>query len=147
MTNIKAMANAEVSHDSELFLSHAHLFLAKADRILGDERLFYTPLPFKHLFMSGGFTITLGMLVEWWRQNPEHATDREGNLIYQLRGATLGGQHASYAVAKEGSSKKALLPAPFSAVWSTFHSVYKRYASNRDNITPYTFQEVISMLR
>ena len=56
-----------------LFLRNAHRLIAEADSIMADSRMFLAPLPIRNgLAYTGtsGFSHpTLGIYIEWWRNN------------------------------------------------------------------------------
>ena len=71
--------------DAKLFYEHAHLFLANADKILTDSRLFLAPVHIvnglAYTGTSGFRKPTLGVYIEWWIYHKDASIDAKGRPI------------------------------------------------------------------
>ncbi|MCM1222111.1 MAG: hypothetical protein NC548_47340, partial [Lachnospiraceae bacterium] len=78
-----------------LFYEHAWLFIANAERILNDSRMFLAPVPVTNGLAytgEGGFRKpTLGIYVEWWTQFAKASHTKDGMPLVYLAGSPLSG--------------------------------------------------------
>lgn len=136
--------------DARLFYEHAHLFLANADKILSDSRLFLAPVHIvnglAYTGTSGFHKPTLGVYVEWWLYHKDASIDANGRPIWFISGSPLSGSHACSAVDRKGKTHRANLSISFSAVWSSFTKVNNRYNAFKGRYMAYDLQEVIDIL-
>ena len=135
-----------------LFLRNAHRLIAEGDRIMADSRMFLAPLPIRNgLAYSGtsGFhNPTLGIYIEWWRNNQCAWTeDKNGTLqpIYYISGSPLSGCNACQYISAEGKSESVSVR-HFSAVWSSFAKINTHYTEAKQLYEAYSLKEVIDIL-
>lgn len=137
--------------DAKLFYEHAHLFLANADKILSDSRLFLAPVHIvnglAYTGTSGFRKQTLGVYIEWWIYHKDASIDAKGRLIWFISGSPLSGGNACSAVDRKGKTHRAQLNGRFSAVWSSFVEVNNRYAEFKGCYMAYDLKEVIDILK
>ena len=136
--------------DAKLFYEHAHLFLANADKILSDSRLFLSPVNvvngLAYTGTSGFHKPTLGVYVEWWLYHKDASIDANGRPIWFISGSPLSGSNACSAVDRKGKTHRAQLNCSFSAVWSSFVKVNNRYNEFKGRYMAYDLKEVIDIL-
>ena len=135
-----------------LFLRNAHRLIAEADRIMADSRMFLAPLPIRNgLAYTGtsGFSHpTLGIYIEWWRNNECAWTeDKSGALqpIYYISGSPLSGCNACEYISAEGKSESVSVR-HFGSVWRSFAKVNTHYTEAKQLYEAYTLEEVIDKL-
>lgn len=94
--------------DAKLFYEHIHLFLANADKILSDSRLFLSPVNvvngLAYTGTSGFRRPTLGVYIEWWLYHKDASIDAKGNPIWFISGSPLSGRNACSAVDRKGEN-------------------------------------------
>ena len=136
--------------DAKLFYEHIHLFLANADKILSDSRLFLSPVNvvngLAYTGTSGFRRPTLGVYIEWWLYHKDASIDANGRPIWFISGSPLSGSHACSTVDRKGKTHRAQLNSSFSAVWSSFTKVNNRYNAFKGRYMAYNLQEVIDIL-
>lgn len=136
--------------DEKLFYEHAHLFLANADKILSDSRLFLAPVNvvngLAYTGTSGFRKPTLGVYIEWWLYHKDASIDAKGHPIWFISGSPLSGSNACSAVDRKGKTHRAQLNSSFSAVWSSFVEVNNRYNEFKGRYMAYELREVIDIL-
>lgn len=136
--------------DEKLFYEHAHLFLANADKILSDSRLFLAPVNVEnglaYTGTSGFHKPTLGVYIEWWLHHKDASIDAKGLPIWFISGSPLSGSNACSAVDRKGKTHRAQLNGSFSAVWSSFVEVNNRYNEFKGCYMAYDLKEVIDIL-
>lgn len=134
----------------ELFYKNAHLFLANADRILSDSRLFLSPVEIRNgLAYTGPGGLRrpiLGVYIEWWLYHKDASIDANGNPIWYISGSPLSGCNACSSVDCKGRARKSKLNGRFSPVWSSFMDVNTRYTSAKEQYIAFSLQEVIDLL-
>ena len=134
-----------------LFYENAHLFLANADKILSDSRLFLAPVPVQNALAytgTGGFRRpTLGVYIEWWLYYKEDSIDRKGRPIWYISGSPLSGRNVCSSVDRKGKTHRAELNGRFSAVWGSFTEVNTRYDEAKSRFLAYTLEDVIALLK
>ena len=137
--------------DAKLFCEHAHLFLANADKILSDSRLFLAPVNIvnglAYTGTSGFRKPTLGVYIEWWIYHKDASIDAKGLPIWFISGSPLSGSNACSAVDRKGKTHRAQLNGRFSAVWSSFVEVNNRYNEFKGRYMAYDLKEVIDILK
>lgn len=137
--------------DAKLFYEHAHLFLANADKILSDSRLFLAPVHIvnglAYTGTSGFRKPTLGVYIEWWIYHKDASIDAKGLPIWFISGSPLSGSNACSAVDRKGKTHRAQLNGRFSAVWSSFVEVNNRYNEFKGRYMAYDLKEVIDILK
>lgn len=131
-----------------LFYGHVNLFLANADRILSDSRMFLTPVDVVNgMAYTGPFgTPTLGVYIEWWLHHREASFDKKGNPIWRISGSALSGASACSSVDPDGKSISAELKGRFHEVRDSFLEVKRRYKHAAGRYVTFTLQEVIDSL-
>lgn len=136
--------------DEKLFYEHAHLFLANADKILSDSRLFLAPVNVEnglaYTGTSGFHKPTLGGYIEWWLHHKDASIDAKGLPIWFISGSPLSGSNACSAVDSKGKTHRAQLNGSFLAVWSSFVEVNNRYNEFKGRYMAYELREVIDIL-
>ena len=136
--------------DEKLFYEHAHLFLANADKILSDSRLFLAPVNVEnglaYTGTSGFRKPTLGVYIEWWLYHKDASIVAKGHPIWFISGSPLSGSNACSAVDRKGKTHRAQLNGSFSAVWSSFVEVNNRYNEFKGRYMAYDLREVIDIL-
>ena len=136
--------------DEKLFYEHAHLFLANADKILSDSRLFLAPVNVEnglaYTGTSGFHKPTLGVYIEWWLHHKDASIDAKGLPIWFISGSPLSGSNACSAVDRKGKTHRAQLNGSFLAVWSSFVKVNNRYNEFKGRYMAYELREVIDIL-
>lgn len=137
--------------DAKLFYEHIHLFLANADKILSDSRLFLSPVNvvngLAYTGTSGFRRPTLGVYIEWWLYHKDASIDAKGNPIWFISGSPLSGRNACSAVDRKGKTHRAQLNGRFSAVWRSFMEVNTRYTEVKGRYMTYDLREVIDILK
>lgn len=136
--------------DAKLFYEHIHLFLANADKILSDSRLFLSPVNvvngLAYTGTSGFHKPTLGVYIEWWLYHKDASIDANGRPIWFISGSPLSGSNACSAVDRKGKTHRAQLNGSFLAVWSSFAEVNNRYNEFKGRYMAYELREVIDIL-
>lgn len=136
--------------DAKLFYEHAHLFLANADKILSDSRLFLAPVHIvnglAYTGTSGFRKPTLGVYIEWWIYHKDASIDAKGRPIWFISGSPLSGSNACSAVDRIGKTHRAQLNGSFLAVWRAFVKVNNRYNEFKGRYMAYDLQEAIDIL-
>lgn len=137
--------------DAKLFYEHAHLFLANADKILTDSRLFLAPVHIvnglAYTGTSGFRKPTLGVYIEWWIYHKDASIDAKGRPIWFISGSLLSGGNACSAVDRKGKTHRAQLNGRFSTVWRSFMEVNTRYTEVKGRYMAYDLREVIDILK
>ena len=137
--------------DAKLFYEHIHLFLANADKILSDSRLFLSPVNvvngLAYTGTSGFRRPTLGVYIEWWLYHKDASIDAKGNPIWFISGSPLSGRNACSTVDRKGKTHRAQLNGRFSAVWRSFMEVNTRYTEVKGRYMTYDLREVIDILK
>lgn len=140
----------KIEAEEKLFYRHAHLFLANADKILSDSRLFLTPVSvvsgLAYTGTSGLRNPTLGVYIEWWLHHKDVAIDANGRPIWFISGSPLSGSSACCCVDRKGRIHRAKLNAGLLSVWRTFVDVNGRYTEAKAGCMAYGLQEVIDLL-
>ena len=145
-------SDEEREKEVKLFLNNAFLFLQNRDRIMSDSRMFLCPVPIQNgLAYTGtaGFNHpTLGVYLEWWLSCENamiHKEDETKWLVYFISGSPLSGANKCGIVNEKGDTdSKSILP--FSAVWSSFMRINKRYDEAKSLYQAYTLEEVVKKL-
>ena len=136
--------------DAKLFYEHIHLFLANADKILSDSRLFLSPVNvvngLAYTGTSGFRRPTLGVYIEWWLYHKDASIDAKGNPIWFISGSPLSGRNACSTVDRKGKTHRAQLNGSFSAVWGSLAEVNNRYNEFKGRYMAYDLKEVIDIL-
>lgn len=136
--------------DAKLFCEHAHLFLANADKILSDSRLFLAPVNIvnglAYTGTSGFRKPTLGVYIEWWIYHKDASIDAKGRPIWFISGSPLSGSNACSVVDRKGKTHRAQLNCRFSAVWRSFVDVNNRYNEFKGRYMAYDLKEVIDII-
>lgn len=142
---------AERQRGHKLFYENVPLFLANADKILSDSRLFLAPVPVRnglaYTGTSGFHRPTLGVYIEWWLYYKEDSIDRKGRPIWYISGSPLSGCNVCASVDRKGKGHQAKLNGRFSSVWGTFVDVNARYDEAKRRFMAYTLEEVVALLK
>lgn len=137
--------------DAKLFYEHIHLFLANADKILSDSRLFLSPVNvvngLAYTGTSGFRRPTLGVYIEWWLYHKDASIDAKGNPIWFISGSPLSGRNACSTVDRKGKTHRAQLNGSFLAVWGSLAEVNNRYNEFKGRYMAYDLKEVIDILK
>lgn len=136
----------------KLFLKYAHRLIAEGDRILEDSRMFLTPLPIRnglaYIGTSGMRNPTLGVYIEWWRNNKcAWAEDEAGTMqpIYFIAGSPLSGCNSCAYVDADGEGHTTSAR-HFAIVWRSFANYNTHYTEAKQIYESYTIAEVIERL-
>lgn len=148
----KPSAKSQQSNVREqFFYQHAFFFLANADKILTDSRLFLAEVPVQSgLAYSGtsGFeSPTLGVYVEWWLNNPISTLEKEGKkyLTWLISGSPLSGCNSCGIVDEEGVSQAHTFDT-FKSVWGSFVRINTRYHEAKSKYATFTMEEAYELL-
>lgn len=150
MTAEQIAAAEETKRLQELFCKHAFLFLRNADTILADPQMAYCIVPFQNgTAQTGAFPChTLGVYLEWW-QTCELAThiskDGRRALIYKFAGSLLSGVNYCDCVFEDSTTERFSCKTLINLCRS-FSPISKRYSDRRDEVVPYSLDEVIERL-
>lgn len=135
-----------------LFLKYAHRLIAQGDRIMEDSRMFLAPLPIRnglaYIGTSGFKSPTLGVYIEWWRNNKCAWTeDKSGILrpIYYIAGSPLSGRNKCAYIGADGKGHTTTVR-NFSSVWSSFVHLNTHYTEAKQLYEAYTLDEVFTQL-
>ena len=136
----------------KLFLKYAHRLIEQEDKILEDSRMFLAPLPIRngiaYFGTSGMCNPTLGVYIEWWRNNEAAwVEDKSGTKqpLYYIAGSPLSGCNKCAYIGSDGEGHTTSVP-HFSRVWSTFAKLNTRYTEAKQIYEAYTLAEVIERL-
>ncbi|MGN0006893.1 MAG: hypothetical protein ACI35T_02220 [Alistipes sp.] len=136
----------------KLFLQNAHRLIGESDRIMSDSRMFLAPLPIRnglaYTGTSGLNNPTLGVYIEWWRNNRCAWTkDKFGELqpIYDIAGSPFSGRNACAYIGPEGNSCSISVDS-FSNVRGSFIEVNSHYTEAKQLYEAYSLAEVIAIL-
>lgn len=127
----------------ELFYQNVHLFIANADRILSDSRLFLTPIPVDN---AKAFRPILGAYIEWWRNYPKESHSVQGDPIWKIVAEAGSEEYKFYAVDKDGKSYLAEVenPAHSRLTYRRMNGIY--YRAKRAFFS-YSLTDAIQLLR
>ncbi len=131
-----ALANVweEEKDDRQFFLDNVFFFIAHAEEILSDSRMFLAPVPvhngLAYTGTSGFRNPTLGVYLEWWMQNGNSVVkDKTSDKIFIywfLSGSPLSGCNACAVVDEHGETLT--LPAKrFLPFWRSFMNLNTHY--------------------
>ena len=131
--------------NKRLFCANVHYFLRNADKILGDSRLFLSPVGF---YTSIGPTAMscLGSFIEWWLNCEEYSYDGEGNPIYSISGNPMTGSSGCGSVDAWGTPHRARLRHGFIDVVKSFNRIANRYRQAQEQYEAFTLDQVLSQL-
>lgn len=137
--------------DRQLY-ENVFLFLANADKILSDSRLFLAPISvvngMAYTGTSGFRKPTLGIYIEWWLHHKEGSFDKEGNPIWYISGSPLSGASACCSIDRKGKlHHRVYSNKGFSGSWRTFTSINNRYNEAKAKYMAYTLEEAIDILK
>lgn len=150
MTAEQIAAAEETKRLQNLFCKHAFLFLRNADTILADPQMTYCIAPFQNgTAQTGAFPChTLGVYLEWW-QTSELAThvsvDGRRALIYKFAGSLLSGVNVCYRVFEDGTTEQ-FCSKELTNICRSFGPISKRYNDRKEEVVPYSLDEVIELL-
>ena len=142
-----------IDPEKELFLKNAFFFLANADKIMKDSRMFLAPVPVQSGLAytgTGGFrNPTLGVYIEWWLNYPFTMMEERGSkrLTYHIAGSPLSGMNHCGTVDEDGNTHTYSFPSPFNRVWRSFMDINTRYDEAKTKYAAFTLQEVACLLR
>ena len=91
---------------------------------------------------------TLGVYIEWWRNNEAAwADDKSGTKqpLYYIAGSPLSGCNKCAYIGSDGEGHTTSVP-HFSRVWSTFARLNTHYTEAKEICESYTIAEVIERL-
>lgn len=142
----------EEQYQDRLLYENAFLFLANADKILSDSRLFLAPIGvvngMAYTGTSGFSKPTLGIYIEWWLYHKEGSFDKDGNPIWFISGSPLSGASACSSVDRKGKlHHRVYSPEGFRGSWTTFTDVNNRYNEAKTKYMAYTLEEAIDILK
>lgn len=141
---------AQRQYNHHLFTENIRLFLAHAEEILSDSRMFFAPVNIQnglaYTGKSGFRNPTLGIYVEWWLNFANESHDH-GNPIWFISGSPLSGCNNCSCVDPSGKHIYMSKTKPFLDVWTTFKEVNTRYTKVKQLYEAYSLEEVILKLR
>lgn len=142
----------ERKHDREkenTFGENVFLFLANAEKIFSDSRMFLADSGvYNGMAYCGGFKNgCLGAYLEWWIDNHLFSIDREGRPIWFLSGSPLSGCHACLTTDEEGKRHRADLQHSFMTTCKSYLGVCKKYHEAMAHCQAFTIPEVIEILK
>ena len=136
----------------KLFLENAHRLIAHGERIMADSRMFLAPLPIRnglaYIGTSGMRNPTLGVYIEWWRNNEcAWAEDESGvnQPIYFIAGSPLSGCNSCAYVGADGDGHTTSVR-HFAMVWRTFAKLNTHYTEAKQIYEAYTLEDVLNIL-
>lgn len=148
----KRIVTCTNEEELSLFLKYAHGLIAHSDAIMGDSRMFLTPLPIRnglaYTGTSGMRNPTLGVYIEWWRNNPCAWTEDDSGVmqpIYFISGSPLSGCNKCAYVNCDGKSHNTSVRY-FSPIWRTFAKLNTHYTEAKQIYESYILTEVIERL-
>ena len=154
-TKHKRFKRIETSTDEtelKLFLANAHRIIAHGERIMADSRMFLAPLPIRnglaYIGTSGMRNPTLGVYIEWWRNNEcAWAEDESGvkQPIYFIAGSPLSGCNSCAYIGADGNGHTTSAR-HFAMVWRTFAKHNTHYTEVKQIYEAYTLEEVLNIL-
>ena len=138
--------------EQQLFAKSAWLLYNNRERILSDPRMAYTPIDMHNGLMyikDPAFPgATIGVYVEWWDLyvNTLH-TDEEGVrwLMVHFHGSPLSSMNWCKVVSEDGTIKDWHADG-FASLWHGFDRLCKSFCKRKEEVVPYTLEEVISKL-
>lgn len=140
----------QLDADAELFYRHVPLFLANADRILSDSRLFLAPVKVANGLVCAGTSgfhwPTLGMYIEWWLYHKDVSIDKKERPIWSIFGSPMSGRNLCSAVDSKGRKHRACLNVRFSSVLNSFCDVKGHYNGYRNRYLAFDLKEVVDIL-
>ncbi len=143
--HISSFENIDKNTERQLFDGNVNLFLANADVILSDSRMFLSPVfCSKSCFFDG--VPTLGVFVEFWQKCvKESIVDGELPICF-ISGNPMTGSYACAAVTPDGKFVKVRLHIEFIELLKLFGNINSRYKSVRDICHSYTLEDVVKRL-
>lgn len=141
-----------VAAREQFFYEHAFFFLANADKILADSRMFLAPVPVQsglaYTGISGFQNPTLGIYIEWWLNNPISMLEKDGKkyLAWLIAGSPLSGCNKCGIVDEQGNDEVHTF-IPFRNVWGSFVKINTRYSEAKSKYTAFTMEEVYELLQ
>ena len=146
ISSIKPKCDCDKDDLWNLFADNVNLFLQNADRILGDSRLFLTPVSRKkNCFFSS--IATLGEFIEFWIYCKENGIESNGYPICDICGNPMTGSHGCRAVTHNGERVKATLNISFINLIKLFGSINSRYIGIKSVCKSYTLAEAVNHLK
>lgn len=151
MEIMKLSDKTEKKLHHRLFPENAWTIYNNADKILNDTRMFFAPVNIRNGVAYIGDKPfekpTVGIYLEWWMKYPETSIDRDGNLIWFISGSPLSGANASMSVSPSGMCYKVEETPHLNEIMRSFSTVNHSYDKQKQEIEPYTFEEVLTILR
>ena len=146
VSSIKPKCDSDKEDLWNLFADNVNFFLQNADRILGDSRLFLTPVSRrKNCFFSS--IATLGEYIEFWIYCKENGIESKGYPICDICGNPMTGSHGCRAVTHNGERIKANLNISFINLIKLFGSINSRYIGIKSVCKSYTLAEAVNHLK
>ncbi len=143
---------AERMRLEKLFYENAFFFLLHKKEILGDSRMFLTPLPvmggLAYTGSSGFMNPTLGVCVEWWNYyGASRLVSDDGltELIWYIAGSPLSGSNRCSVVNDKGVTRTVQVT-PFSDTWRSFIAINIRYDECKEQYEAYSLEETLELL-
>lgn len=131
------------------FMENVFLFLANADTIFSDSRMFLAQANVHNgMAYSGAFEqACLGAYLEWWIYGHEFSIDKNGRPIWFLSGSPLSGCHACGTVDENGQYHRADLQHTFGSTCHSFGSACKDYRDAQQHCQAFSIDEVVEILK
>lgn len=144
--NMKTLPSGRDDEEGRLFYSNVPLFLKHSDEILGDSRMFFTPV-YSQSFSPFFSRPTLGAFVEWWNKCTRKPVERNGYPICYISGNPMTGSHACQSVAPDGKLVKADLCVSFIELLKSFGNINSRYRNLSAFYQSYSLKYVVDILK
>ena len=149
---IKEQKHREQGQLQRLFLDNAFMLLDAHKRILGDSRMFLTPVPIEsglaYVGSEGFRNPTLGVYIEWWLNCPSSAVeDKDGHkwMIYKLAGSPLSERNRCGLVDRKGNTKNMELRI-FRKAWESFITINCRYTNAKEQYYGFSLLQTMVLL-
>lgn len=134
-----------------LFPENAWTIYNNAEKILNDPKMFFAPVDIRNGVAYIGDrpfeNATVGIYLEWWLNHPESSKDKDGSLIWFISGSPLSGANASMSVNPYGNIRKVKNPPYLTDIMRSFGPLNHSYDRQKQEVEPYTFEEVLTILR
>jgi len=144
---------SELEVQENLFAYNVFHFLENAERILGDSRMFLSPVPIQNALAytgTSGFTRpTLGVYLEWWlRFGDTEQIDADGRKwrVLRLSGSPLSGCNCCTLVDERGETTYRSVDG-FGNLWQRFVRINTQCDEAKALYEAYPLSEVVRILK
>ena len=137
----------------KLFMENAWFLYDHKDEILRDERMRQALIEMSNGLMYCDVKrfqcVPLCVYLQWWTEceSSRYQTSAgQSALICQWGGSPLSGINTCHIVDRNGNIESVSIPY-FAGCWRSFMEINKTAGNNTHSSSPYTLQEVISLLK